>query len=97
MQANALTNSSICKVVSQASFVNQLGADSLDTVELLMALEQAFGVEIPDEEAERLTTGEFPPGLKPRSYGLESSVTYDILMLVLIVHAATEYIKARYG
>jgi len=39
-----------------ASFVNDLGADSLDTVELVMALEEEFGLEIPDEEAEKITT-----------------------------------------
>jgi acyl carrier protein len=39
-----------------ASFVDDLGADSLDTVELVMALEEEFGVEIPDEAAEKITT-----------------------------------------
>jgi acyl carrier protein len=39
-----------------ASFVNDLGADSLDTVELVMALEEEFGVEIPDEDAEKIMT-----------------------------------------
>jgi len=43
-------------VKSEASFVNDLGADSLDTVELVMALEEEFGVEIPDEEAEKIAT-----------------------------------------
>ncbi|AJQ95321.1 MULTISPECIES: acyl carrier protein [Gynuella] len=43
-------------VVPQASFVDDLGADSLDTVELVMALEEEFETEIPDEEAEKLTT-----------------------------------------
>ena len=38
-----------------ASFIDDLGADSLDTVELVMALEEEFGVEIPDEEAEKIT------------------------------------------
>ncbi len=43
-------------VTSQASFVNDLGADSLDTVELVMALEEEFDIEIPDEEAEKIQT-----------------------------------------
>jgi len=43
-------------VKSEASFVNDLGADSLDTVELVMALEEEFGVEIPDEDAEKIAT-----------------------------------------
>ena len=42
------------QVVNDASFVDDLGADSLDTVELVMALEEEFGHEIPDEEAEKL-------------------------------------------
>jgi acyl carrier protein len=45
------------EVVSGASFVDDLGADSLDTVELVMALEEEFDTEIPDEEAENITTG----------------------------------------
>jgi len=44
------------KIVSEASFVDDLGADSLDTVELIMQLEEEFGIEIPDEEAEKMTT-----------------------------------------
>lgn len=43
-------------VVPSASFVDDLGADSLDTVELVMALEEEFETEIPDEEAEKLST-----------------------------------------
>nr|VFK39487.1 MAG: acyl carrier protein [Candidatus Kentron sp. SD]VFK44585.1 MAG: acyl carrier protein [Candidatus Kentron sp. SD]VFK79023.1 MAG: acyl carrier protein [Candidatus Kentron sp. SD] len=43
-------------VVDDASFVDDLGADSLDTVELVMALEEEFDCEIPDEEAEKITT-----------------------------------------
>ena len=42
------------EVTHNASFVNDLGADSLDTVELVMALEEEFGMEIPDEEAEKI-------------------------------------------
>ena len=44
------------KVVPEASFVDDLGADSLDLVELIMAMEEEFDVEIPDEEAEKITT-----------------------------------------
>ncbi len=44
------------QVGSDSSFVDDLGADSLDTVELVMALEEEFGTEIPDEEAEKITT-----------------------------------------
>jgi len=43
-------------VTNEASFVEDLGADSLDTVELVMALEEEFGCEIPDDEAEKITT-----------------------------------------
>jgi len=42
-------------VTAEASFVDDLGADSLDTVELVMALEEEFGIEIPDEDAEKIT------------------------------------------
>ncbi|MGK7312600.1 MAG: acyl carrier protein [Candidatus Longimicrobiales bacterium M2_2A_002] len=44
------------KVTPEASFVEDLGADSLDTVELVMAFEEEFGMEIPDEDAEQLQT-----------------------------------------
>ncbi len=44
------------KVVPNASFVDDLGADSLDLVELIMAMEEGFDIEIPDEEAEKITT-----------------------------------------
>jgi len=44
------------KVTPEASFVEDLGADSLDTVELVLAFEEEFGIEIPDEDAEKLQT-----------------------------------------
>jgi acyl carrier protein len=44
------------QVKPEASFVNDLGADSLDTVELVMALEEAFDMEIPDDQAEKIQT-----------------------------------------
>jgi acyl carrier protein len=43
------------KLTADASFMEDLGADSLDTVELVMALEEEFGIEIPDEDAEKIT------------------------------------------
>ena len=43
-------------ITEEAHFVNDLGADSLDTVELIMEFEEEFGIEIPDEEAENITT-----------------------------------------
>ena len=43
------------KVTENASFIDDLGADSLDTVELVMAFEEEFGIEIPDEDAEKIT------------------------------------------
>ena len=44
------------KVTPEASFIDDLGADSLDTVELVMAFEEEFGVEIPDDAAEKIST-----------------------------------------
>ncbi len=44
------------EVTPEANFVDDLGADSLDTIELVMAFEEEFGIEIPDEQAERLRT-----------------------------------------
>jgi acyl carrier protein len=55
LDINAFT--SIFKVGNTASFVEDLGADSLDSNELVMALEEEFDTEIPDEEAEKMTTG----------------------------------------
>ncbi|MBL4889322.1 MAG: acyl carrier protein [Candidatus Lindowbacteria bacterium] len=46
----------LAQVTSEASFINDLGADSLDTVELVMALEESFDIEIPDDQAEKITT-----------------------------------------
>ncbi len=43
------------EIKSESHFVNDLGADSLDTVELVMAFEEEFGIEIPDEDAEKIT------------------------------------------
>ncbi|MCK4235795.1 MAG: acyl carrier protein [Candidatus Krumholzibacteria bacterium] len=43
------------QITRDASFIDDLGADSLDTVELVMALEEEFGIEIPDEDAEKIT------------------------------------------
>ena len=44
------------EIVPEASFIDDLGADSLDIVELVMAIEEEFGLEIPDEDAERMQT-----------------------------------------
>jgi len=44
------------EIKSESSFIDDLGADSLDTVEVVMALEEEFGIEIPDEDAEKITT-----------------------------------------
>lgn len=44
------------EIKSESSFIDDLGADSLDTVELVMALEEEFNIEIPDEDAEKMTT-----------------------------------------
>jgi acyl carrier protein len=46
----------VSEVTPEASFVDDLGADSLDTVELVMALEEEFGIEIPDEDAEKIAS-----------------------------------------
>jgi len=44
------------EITEQSKFIDDLGADSLDTVELVMALEEEFGIEIPDEDAEKMVT-----------------------------------------
>ena len=46
----------LVRITPEASFVDDLGADSLDTVELVMALEEEFEIDIPDEEAEKIVT-----------------------------------------
>ncbi len=57
------------QVTSEASFIEDLGADSLDTVELVMAFEEEFGAEIPDEDAEKLTNvGAVISYLKEKGY-----------------------------
>ena len=58
------------KVTNDASFVDDLGADSLDTVELVMAFEEEFGLDIPDEDAEQMrTVGEAVSYLKKNAEG----------------------------
>ncbi len=58
------------KVTDEASFVEDLGADSLDTVELVMAFEEEFGIDIPDEDAEQMrTVGDAIAYLKENSQG----------------------------
>ncbi len=60
------------QVKTEASFIEDLGADSLDTVELVMAFEEEFGAEIPDEDAEKLTNvGAVIEYLKEKGYGEE--------------------------
>ena len=49
-------NVAATKVKPEASFINDLGADSLDTVELIMEFEKAFGINIPDDQAEKIAT-----------------------------------------
>ena len=58
------------QVTGEASFIEDLGADSLDTVELVMAFEEEFGAEIPDEDAEKLTSvGAVISYLKEKGFG----------------------------
>jgi acyl carrier protein len=58
------------KVTNDASFVEDLGADSLDTVELVMAFEEEFGIDIPDEDAEQMrTVGDAISYLRDKSGG----------------------------
>lgn len=61
---------SAAQVVDGASFIEDLGADSLDTVELVMAFEEEFGAEIPDEDAEKMTSvGGVIGYLKEKGFG----------------------------
>ena len=67
------------EVTPDASFVDDLGADSLDTVELVMAFEEEFGIEIPDEDAEKITASRKPSSTsrrtpRPRSSGAAARV-----------------------
>lgn len=58
------------QVTTEASFIDDLGADSLDSVELIMAFEEEFGAAIPEEDAEKLTTvGKVVEYLKAKGYG----------------------------
>ena len=58
------------QVTPEASFIDDLGADSLDSVELIMAFEEEFGAEIPDEDAEKLTSvGKVIDYLKEKGFG----------------------------
>ena len=58
------------QVTNEASFIEDLGADSLDTVELVMAFEEEFGAEIPDEDAEKMTSvGGVISYLKEKGFG----------------------------
>lgn len=60
------------QVTPEASFIDDLGADSLDTVELIMAFEEEFGAEIPDEDAEKLTSvGKVIEYLKTKGFDKE--------------------------
>jgi acyl carrier protein len=64
------------QVTDDASFIDDLGADSLDTVELVMALEEKFGLEIPDEEAEKITTvGQAIKYIEEKTQGEKSEET----------------------
>ena len=61
------------EITDSSSFVDDLGADSLDTVELVMAFEEEFGIEIPDEEAEKIrTVGDTIKYIEEKSKGKEA-------------------------
>lgn len=96
---NTFADFSICKVVNFASFVDDLGADSLDTVELVMALEEEFDTEIPDEEAEKINTGKFSSTTAEvpvfRFGPFCAFCMDDILTLITTVQAAIDYISSH--
>ena len=85
-KANTSADFSVPKVTNNASFVEDLGADSLDTVELVMALEEELDTEIPEEEAEKITTGRFPPAVW---------LVDCILTFIFIVQAAIGFINGH--
>ena len=64
-RGNRPADFSICKILNTAQFGEDFRADSLDGVELVMALEKEFGTDIPDEEAAKITTGMFSLGERP--------------------------------
>jgi len=66
------------QVTLEASFIDDLGADSLDSVELIMAFEEEFGAAIPEEDAEKLTTvGKVIDYLKGKGYGDDGTASTD--------------------
>ena len=70
------------QVTPEASFIDDLGADSLDSVELIMAFEEEFGAAIPEEDAESLTTvGKVVDYLKSKGYGDDGSAPAALLAL----------------
>ena len=77
----------ISRVTPDASFVEDLGADSLDLVEVIMALEEEFGVEIPDEEAEKLKTVAASNNLYTNIYQLQSRQNKNQSKSRLVIHA----------
>ena len=77
------------EVKNESSFVDDLGADSLDTVELVMALEEEFDTEIPDEEAEKITTVQSAPksSTKEDSFFTSSSLTPSCSMIIFFTRS----------
>ena len=65
------------EVTDTASFIEDLGADSLDTVELVMALEEEFGIEIPDEDAEKMAPSATPSNTSSRRPPARSSLAVN--------------------